>query len=192
MRREARTPITTPMQTDTTRKRRKLQKPSISSKPSTVLICISMIVRNARMENTSDSTVSPSRTATICDSPIVSRRYGNTKFASQDDIAAANAKRFHVEKVFRPSIDVTLEYKKEKRNINTNHVRAENKLMGLTFLMNTGKLSENLRQTISKFMPIVEHLQRMKKKVDYRNVRGIAILICLIILVKQFISLETL
>ena len=64
--------------------------------------------------------------------------------------------------------------------------------MGLTFLMNTGKLSENLRQTISKFMPIVEHLQRMKKKVDYRNVRGIAILICLIILVKQFISLETL
>lgn len=76
--------------------------------------------------------------------------------------------------------------------MNTSHVRVEKRLIGLTFLINTGKLSEKLGQRDLKNAPVVEHLQRMEEEVDDRNVRGITILICLIILVEQLISLETL
>lgn len=59
------TPIPTPINTDVNRKDRKYHNPSMKSNPSTVLICISMIVRKARIERTSEITVSPSITATI-------------------------------------------------------------------------------------------------------------------------------
>ena len=64
--------------------------------------------------------------------------------------------------------------------------------MGLTFLMNTGKLSENLNENDLGGIPVVEHLQGMEEKVDYRNEGGVTILICLIILMEQLVSFKTL